>query len=112
MDILKALNLGLAFFLEIFMLIAFVWGGFSLRASTLVKVLTGIIVPAIIIALWSLYFAPTSDHRMRSPWLQLAIFTLYSIAAFVLAKGGNQRTALIFLSLGAMNLLLAVVWKQ
>jgi hypothetical protein len=112
MDLFKALNLGLAFFLEIFMLIAFVWGGFSFHVSTLVKVLVGIGAPLVVVILWSFFFAPTSDHRIPSPWLQLAIFTLYSIAAFVLAKGGNQHKALIFLSLGAVNLLLAIIWKQ
>lgn len=112
MNIFKALNLGLAFFLEIFMLIAFVWGGFSLHASTALKVLIGIGAPTIIVALWSLYFAPTSNQRIPSPWLQVAIFILYSIAAYVLAKGGNQRTAIIFLGLGAVNLLLAIIWKQ
>ena len=112
MNILKALNLGLAFFLEIFMLIAFVWGGFSLHASTPIKLLVGIGVPAVVIALWSLYFAPTSNHRIPSPWLQLAINALYAVAAFVLAKGGHPKPAIIFVVLGAVNLLLAIIWKQ
>lgn len=112
MNILKALNLGLAFFLELFMLVAFVWGGFSLRTSTLIHIVVGIGVPVAIVILWSFFFAPTSDHRMSSPWLQLAIFALYSIAAFVLTKGGHKQTALVFLALGAINLLLAIIWKQ
>lgn len=112
MNILKALNLGLAFFLEVFMLIAFMWGGFSLHVSMPIKVLVGIGVPVAVVVLWSLYFAPTSANRIPSPWLQLAIFALYSVAAFVLTKGGNRHTALIFLMFGAVNLLLAIIWKQ
>jgi hypothetical protein len=112
MDILKNINLGLAFFLELFMLVAFVWGGFSLHVSTPVKVLVGAVTPIAVVALWSLFFAPTSRHRMTTPWLQLAIITLYGIAAFVLSRGGHTKQALIFFVIDFINLGLAIIWKQ
>ncbi len=112
MNILKALNLGLAFFLELFMLIAFVWGGFSLHVSTGLKVLIGIGVPLVVVVIWGMYFAPNSNHRLATPWLQLAIFALYGIAAFVLARGASKHAAITFLTLGLVNLLLSIIWKQ
>lgn len=112
MNFLKALNLGLAFFLELFMLAAFVWGGFSLNASMLIKVLVGIGVPILVVVLWSMYFAPNSGNRIPLPWLQLAVFALYSVAALVLTKGGEGDVAIKFLCISFVNLSLAIIWKQ
>lgn len=113
MDILKNINLGIAFFSEIFMLIALVWGGFSLHVSMFVKILISIIAPIVIIALWAMFFAPqASIHRIPTPWLQLAQITLFGLAAYVLSRSGHTQPAVIYIVIAFVSLILALIWKQ
>lgn len=113
MDILKNLNLGIAFLNELFMLLAFVWGGFSLRTSMVVKILVGILTPLVIIVLWAMFFAPkASVHRIPTPWLQLAQITLFGLSAYVLSRGGHTQPAVIYIIIAFVSLVLGIIWKQ
>ncbi|MGF7229271.1 MAG: YrdB family protein [Candidatus Saccharibacteria bacterium] len=113
MDILKNINLGVAFLSELFMLTALVWGGFSLHVSTLFKILVGVVAPIVIIVLWSMFFAPqASVHRMPTPWLQLAQITLFGTAAYVLSRGGHAKVAVIYIAIAFVSLILGIIWKQ
>lgn len=112
MDIIKNLNLALAFFVELAMLASFVWAGVSLRASALLKVLVAAVIPIAIIALWGAFFAPNSNSRLTQPWLELAELVLFSSASFALYKTGHKEAGFIFITAAVVNMILAVFWHQ
>lgn len=112
MNILKTLNLGLAFFIELFMFAAFVWSAIALKAPIAARLAIGIVIPIAIIALWSYCIAPRSDHRLPTPLLEIVKFALYAIAAFLLYKAGHTSVAIGFLGISGVSLLLGIVWKQ
>lgn len=112
MDILKNLNLALAFFVELGMLASFIWAGVSFNAITIVKVLIAVVVPLIIVILWGAFFAPSSDNRLRQPWLEIGELVLFSAAAFTLYESGHKSVAIAFIVTAIVNMLLAVLWHQ
>ena len=62
---IKAINAGLAFFLELAMLAGFGYWGFYGDKSVLIKWLLGIGIPVIVAVVWGMFFAPNSGHRQQ-----------------------------------------------
>jgi hypothetical protein len=112
MEIIKSLNIGLAFLLELAMLIAFGYWGFQTGDSTLVKILLGIGVPVVVIVIWGMYLAPRSTRRLRDPWLSLLKLVLFGAAALALVAANQPTWGLILAIIALVNILLAWVWKQ
>jgi hypothetical protein len=112
MEIIKSLNIGLAFFLELAMLVAFGYWGFQTSDSTLVKILFGIGVPVVVIVIWGLFLAPRSTRRLRDPWLPLLKIVLFGAASLALISAGQPTWGLILGVIALVNIVLAWVWKQ
>lgn len=112
LQLLQNLNLGLAFFVELGMLAAFTWSGFSLHQNVYIKVLVGIVVPAVIIVFWGKFLAPNAGTRLHAPALEIAKFTLFGLAAAALWIGDHRTAGIIFGATSFANLLLAMLWHQ
>lgn len=109
---MKALNLGLAFLLELCMLAAILYWALELHASTGVRWVVALGGVASVAVTWSLIAAPRAKRRLpRTPLLvfKLAIFT---VSAVLLYSAGQQALAIVFELLVLANLALGVAWNQ
>lgn len=110
--ILRGINAGVAFALELAMLAAFGYWGYWVGEGTIIKWGLAMGLPVIAIALWSLLFAPKAANRLPivpGALGSLALFLLAAVALFVT----NQTTLAIGMATVAIvNRVLVLVWKQ
>ena len=112
MKFLKSLNLGLAFIIEVLLVIALVAWGFSLHVPMWLKVLAGVGVPLVIMAFWAAFLAPLAKNRLKMPWLLIAKVAVFALGTLALAQKGAHSDAVMFGVLAAANIVLALIWKQ
>ncbi len=103
MMIIRGVNDALAFLLEIAMLAAFAWWGFTTGSPAWVSVVlgTGLVVAAI--AIWGLLVAPRAPRRLHDPWHTLLTLALLGSAAVALSVTANTGLALAFGALVVLN---------
>jgi hypothetical protein len=106
----RALNLGLAFVLELALLAALAYWGFQLDASTAVQWLAGIGAPVALAVVWGLVAAPRA--RRRLPPSQLIVFKLavFTLGAALLYSTGQRDLAIALGTLALINLGLSSAW--
>lgn len=112
MNILKSLNLGLAFFLELAMFAAFSYAGFHTSGSALPHWLLGVGVPAVIIIFWGKYMAPNAEGRFSDLIRLSTALALFELAALALYTVDHPKAALCLAIASALNIALAYTWKQ
>ena len=111
-EILKGLNTGLAFLLELAMLVAFRYWGFHGEKSILVKWLMGLGLPIVAVIVWGIFLAPQSTFRLRTIPDNLLSLLLFLLAATALLETGHVILAITFASIAVLNRIWIVVWKQ
>ena len=112
MTALKGMNLALSFLLELIMLFAYGYWGFSTGSSNLVQWILGLGVPAIAIIIWSIYNAPMSKRRLpRTPRTILEVL-MFGLGALLLALAGQSQWAIVFVVLIVINQIGIYVWQQ
>jgi hypothetical protein len=112
MDVLKAANLALSFFLELCMVVAYGYWGFTTGSDLVGQLLLGIGVPLAVIIVWGIFMAPASRRRLRglAHWvLEIILFAGSMVALYV---AGRPDLALIFAVIYAINVILRLIWKQ
>ena len=112
MRILKAANLALSFWLELCMLAAFAYWGFTTGAGLFAQLLLGIGVPVVVILIWGILLAPASPRRLQGwpHWLlEIVIFVLAIVALYTT---GQATLAMVFAVVYAVNVVLRLVWQQ
>lgn len=109
---MRALNLGLAFLLELCVLAALAYWGYSLDASSAVRWVVALGAPLALALTWSQIAAPTA--RRRLPRTQLLGFKLlvFTLAAALLYSAGQHALAVVFEASALLNLGLSVLWGQ
>lgn len=112
MDILKAVNSGLAFFLELAMLGSIAYAGFHNDKGLPLQVLFGVGVPILVIVFWGMFMAPNASTRFGLAARVAATFFLFGGAAFALYRTGKTGPAIVFAALTIINQVLALLWKQ
>lgn len=75
----------LAFLCEMAMLAALVTAGWGLASTRLVQVLLAVALPAVAVALWALWLAPTGGHRLADPARFIAQAALFAATGALLA---------------------------
>jgi hypothetical protein len=65
---LKTANLGLSFLLELAMLASAVYWGFAAHRGLVVRLLTGVGIPVLLVVFWALFMAPQAARRIPWPW--------------------------------------------
>jgi Na+-transporting NADH:ubiquinone oxidoreductase subunit NqrE len=111
-SILKVANLALSFFLELCMVLAYGYWGFTTGSRLIMQLLLGIGVPLIVIVIWGIFLAPASKQRLQgvSHWsLEIILFVAAIVALFV---AGQPSWATVFAALYVINVILRLVWKQ
>jgi hypothetical protein len=110
--VLKSVNLGVAFLLELGMLAAFAYWGFQTGSNLPVKLVLGIGVSMLVVLIWGRFMAPRSETRLTgAPYLLLKLI-LFGAAAIALAVAGQTTLAVVFAVVAVINQILLLVWKQ
>lgn len=112
MDILKGLNLGVRFLLELCMLAAIVYWGFKTQSGWVMKILLGIGLPVLIAVIWGLFVAPHAVYPLGTlPHLVLELVLLGS-GAVALFASGKPGLGWIYTITLVVSEILMIVWKQ
>ena len=109
---LKALNLALAFALELAALAAFAYLGFNMGDSAVIHVVLGVGMPLLGAVLWGIFAAPKSSRRLQgiAYWGFKVGFFALAVAALIVA--GQPMPAIVLGVVAAVNLILLYVWQQ
>jgi hypothetical protein len=98
---LGAVQLTIAFLLEVAMLASFCYWGFRFPYPG--NLLAGIGVPAAVAVFWAFAMAPRARHRIRWPFLPALAACLFLLSAAALAAAEQQGT-------GGVLAVAAVAW--
>jgi hypothetical protein len=112
MEIIKAINLAVAFFLEMAMIIALGYFGFHYPQSTLLKYVLMIALPLAAIFLWGYFAAPKSKHRLQQPYRVLFALAVFGASVFLLNMTGKTMLAAVFAIMIMINQLFLFIFKQ
>ncbi len=95
----KASMLLLLFVLELCAVAGLAWWGFTVDSASWMRVLLGLVTPAIAILLWALFAAPRARIRV-SPTAVVAVkAVVYAAATVAIAATGHIALAVGFLGL-------------
>ena len=111
MTIAKSANLALSFFLELCMLAALGYWGFT-AANGVTRYLLCLGVPLLAAVIWGIFMAPASSRRLRGTAYHVLQLILFGLAILALYAAGQPALALIFLLLFGVNIALHFVWHQ
>src|SRR3954449_11603260 len=112
MSAIKMANITLAFLLELCILGALGYWGFTAGSNTFTKIALGIGAPLLAAVFWGLFLAPKSVVRVGEPWhllLKIAVFGAAVVALFAAGQPGlGWALAIVFVT----NTVLIYVWNQ
>ena len=112
MDILKGINLGVRFLLELCMLAALGYWGFKMHSSWAMKLLLGIGLPILVAVIWGLLMAPKSAYRLSGIPFTVMDFILLGSGAAALYASGLEHLAWIYAIVLVGSEILRLIWKQ
>ncbi len=110
MAILRAINLGIRFLLELCLLAALGYWGFHLDHSWLIRIAAGLGVPLLMAAAWGMFVAPKAANRLADPWrfgLEIGLFALGAGALYLAER--PFLAAILFISF-LINRVLMMIW--
>jgi hypothetical protein len=111
-SIIKILNLGLAFLVELIMLVIFGYVGAATGAALPVKILLGFGFPVAAAVFWGIFIAPASKTRLRDPFLTIVKIIVFTLAAVLLYFTGMQTQAIVFEIIVLLNLVLLYIYRD
>jgi Protein of unknown function (DUF2568) len=109
---IKNANLALAFLMELCVLAALAFWGFSTGSGTLTKIALGIGAPVLAIIVWALLGAPKGPWHLEGIWYLLLKIVFFGSAALALYVAGQHVWGVVFALLIVMNTTLLYVWGQ
>ena len=112
MAVLKTINLALAFLLELCMLAALGYWGFTLDQGLAMRAGAGLGLPILAAVIWGMWMAPRAPNRLPEPWHLIAELIMFGLAIAALYAAGRPRLALAFGLIYAINVALRYVWRQ
>lgn len=110
--VLKIINLGLRFILELIALISFGYWGFKINGALILKVSLGIGIPLITAIIWGLFASPKAVWPISKTFHWILLFIIYISSAFALYNSGKKYFAILFLVTAAINSFLMYIWRQ
>jgi hypothetical protein len=103
---IKSINLGLAFLLELCLLVIFGYWGVFIAPSLTLKVILGGSLPLVLTGVWGKFLAPASSTRLKEPGLSLTKVVIFSLAALCLYSTELSVLAIVFWVIAMGNLIL------
>lgn len=112
MEVIKLLNLGTRFLLELCIVAILGYWGFKTGGQTATKILLGIGSPFLFAVVWGIFLAPKSSMRLNEPWLFLAEIVIFGLATLALYKASGISLTIIFGTIYILNKILMIIWRQ
>jgi hypothetical protein len=112
MNMVKTLNIGLRFLLELCLLVIFGYWGFNVGHNLLAKLLLGLGAPILVGIIWGMFLAPKSSMRLDMPWSLLVELLIWGLALVALFGVGKENLALVLGLVYILNKVLMLIWKQ
>lgn len=109
---MRVLNLLLSFLLELAMLAAWGWFGWTLPLAAPVPALAAVLLPLLVIAVWGLFAAPRARFPLSTKGTIALKASLLGGGAMVLGLAGQGAWAAVDGGLIVLNLVLGIVWGQ
>jgi hypothetical protein len=110
MDLLKNINLALAFLLELCMLAALGYWGFTLDQGLVVRVGAGLGLPLLAAVVWGVLLAPRAANGLKEPLHLILELIIFGLAIVALYAAGRPRLALAFGVIYVINVVLRYAW--
>jgi hypothetical protein len=112
LTVLKNVNLALAFLLELAVLAALGYWGFSTGEGTLARIGLGIGIPLVAVIMWALFGAPRAAWRLHGFWLFILRVVFFGGAAVALMATSQPLLGVVFALICVVNLALISAWAQ
>lgn len=109
---MKGLNLGLAFLLELCLLVALAYWGYRLDMDTAVRWFAAVGAPLALVATWGVIAAPNTRRRLPPTPLVGFKLLVFTLGAVLLYTTGRHALTLLLEAATVVNLGLSVVWDQ
>ncbi len=110
-NLLKPINLGLAFLLEVCMLVALGYWGFHAGQGAVAQFALGLGAPILAAIFWGLFMAPKAARPLAAPLHQVFSVLIFGLAAIALGAAGQPGLAWVFAAVYVINQVLLWVWK-
>lgn len=114
MNSLKSANLALAFVLELCVLAALAYWGYTTAATngTVLQIGLCILLPVIGIGVWAIWGAPQSKRRLTGAGLLVLRVVFFGIGALALVLAGQTVLGVVLGLISALNIGLIYAWRQ
>ena len=112
MQILKTLNLLVAFILELGLFTSLAWWGFHLGKTSPMQWVLAIVMVAVGVTLWGIFAAPHSGHRLPFNARLLFEMTMFLVGAFLLYRLHYPTLGLWFAIIAIASVIIAYIYKQ
>jgi len=109
---LRSLNLALRFLLELALLVAFAYWGFTSEATPILRIVLAVGLPALAAVVWGTFLAPASKRRLSMPLRLVAELIIFGAAVAALTSRGQATWAWALGLTYIVNRLLMFAWKQ
>jgi uncharacterized protein DUF2568 len=109
MQALRWANATLAFGLELVLLAALAFWGFTADDDILVRLALGLGAPALVIVIWAFVLAPNAKRRLPMPWLAITKLVLFGLGALALYIANAPGAAVALAVLAVVNIALSTV---
>jgi len=110
---LRSGNMLLAFLLEVAMLAAFCYAGWTATPILWLRIVLAVGLPALAIVLWGMWAAPRAGkRRLKMPALMIFKAIIFAAATVAWAIAGQAFIGAIFAVLAAINVLAMLAFRQ
>lgn len=109
---MRSLNLALRFVLELCLLGALAYWGFSTGGSVAIDIALGFGAPLLAAAVWGTFIAPKARRRLTDPLKVAVEIDLFTLGALALAFSASIALAMVFALAVALNIALMFVLDQ
>ncbi len=99
----KSINLVISFLLELALVAAVAFWGFTVPLPLVGRVLLGLGSAAVVVAGWALFMAPRARRRVPEPARTVVALALFLTASALLITGGRATTGLVFAAVAVLN---------
>jgi Protein of unknown function (DUF2568) len=112
LTVLKNINLGLAFFVEMGALAALCYWGFAVGPNTLLKIVLGLGAPALAIVVWAFFGAPKSSMQLQGVAYLALQAAVFGAGALALVASGQRGLGVAYAIIAFVNSAAAAIWRQ
>lgn len=112
LTVLKGINLGLAFFVELAALIALGYWGFKTGQNIPVKIVLGLGAPVLGAVIWAIFGAPKSSMQLQGVAYLALQAVVFGAAAVALVAAGQRGLGIAYALVALVNSAAAAIWRQ